>query len=71
MYKVKHRACLIAIPSACLRLQRSLMECVVWKMGFAHFPHNTLHYLRGEAARARDREGEDFEKQTRSNIQTS
>jgi hypothetical protein len=32
-------------------------------MRFAHFPQNTLNYLRGFAAQAPAREGEDFEKQ--------
>src|SRR5579875_556893 len=28
-----------------------LLECMVWKMRCAHFPHHTLHPLRGEGAR--------------------
>src|SRR2546430_5752947 len=28
-----------------------LFYCVVWQMRFAHLPHNTIKFLRGEAAR--------------------
>jgi hypothetical protein len=41
----------------------------MWNMREAHVPHNILHCLRGEAARALAREGEASEHQIRSEAQ--
>src|SRR5215469_15905959 len=42
---------LIAITITCSRLGASLNYFVMWEMRFAHFPHNKIIFLRGEAAR--------------------